>query len=101
MTHFVYIVQCCDGSLYTGYTTDIARRVAEHNGEGETKAMKTAGARYTRSRRPVTLVYRESCPTRSVALRREAAIKKFSPMRKRTLIKEWLESDGKISDFLQ
>ena len=88
MTHFVYILCCADGSLYTGYTTDLTRRVAEHNGTGETKAAQTAGARYTRARRPVTLVYSESFATRSEALQREAAIKQLSRIEKQALVNQ-------------
>ena len=65
------MLRCADGSLYTGITTDIARRIAEHNGEGG------LGARYTRSRRPVQLVYAEAAANRAEAARREAAIKKL------------------------
>jgi len=67
----VYMLRCADGSLYTGITTDLARRVAEHNGAGG------AGARYTRSRRPVQLVYAEAAANRAEATRREAAIKQL------------------------
>ena len=63
----VYILRCADDSLYTGITTDIARRVAEHN--------CGKGAKYTRSRRPVELVYQEACDDHSHALRRELEIK--------------------------
>jgi putative endonuclease len=67
----VYMLRCADGTLYTGITTDVARRVAEHNGE------RGLGARYTRSRRPVTLVYMEPADNRAAAARREAAIKQM------------------------
>ncbi|ODU35167.1 MAG: endonuclease [Thiobacillus sp. SCN 63-374] len=67
----VYMLRCADGSLYTGITTDLARRVAEHNGAGG------LGARYTRSRRPVQLVYAEAAASRAEAARREAAIKQL------------------------
>ena len=60
------MLRCADGSLYTGITTEVARRIAEHNGEGG------LGARYTRSRRPVQLVYLEAAANRA-----EAAIKKL------------------------
>lgn len=68
---FVYVLRCADGSLYTGITTDITRRLAEHNGDGG------LGARYTRNRRPVTLAYFEPADSRSHASRREAAIKRL------------------------
>lgn len=68
---FVYILRCADGTLYTGVTTDVARRLLEHNDS-------VLGAKYTRARRPVTLAYQESLPTRSEACIREAAIKKLS-----------------------
>lgn len=76
---FVYMVRCRDGSLYTGITRDLARRVEEHN-HGPN------GARYTRSRRPVSLVYEEEVVSRSVALKREQAIKKLPVAAKRALI---------------
>jgi putative endonuclease len=75
---FVYIVRCADGTLYTGWTTDIERRVTQHNAG--------RGARYTRIHRPVTLVYREAVPDRSTAMRREAAIKKLDRERKERLV---------------
>jgi predicted GIY-YIG superfamily endonuclease len=75
---YVYMVRCADGSLYTGIATDVERRVAEHNA-GQ-------GARYTRGRGPVTLVYREQVKDRPAALRREYAIKQLRATRKRALI---------------
>jgi len=68
---FVYMVQCADGTLYTGVTIDVLRRVKEHNGI-------TKGAKYTRVRRPVLLTYQESFLSRSEACVREAAIKKLA-----------------------
>lgn len=80
--YFVYIVQCADGTLYTGYTTDPDRRLAEHNaGTGR-------GARYTRARRPVTLVYQEMWDSRSVAQRREVMLKRMTRDMKLALIAE-------------
>jgi putative endonuclease len=67
----IYIVRCRDGSLYTGITTDLTRRIAEHNSPG-------GGAKYTRPRRPVTLVYSESTPSRATAAQRESQIKKLN-----------------------
>lgn len=74
----VYIVECADGSLYTGISTDVDARVSLHN-EGK-------GAKYTRSRAPVKLVYMESAETKSEALRREIAIKKLTAKAKRKLL---------------
>ena len=78
MPWFVYVVRCRDGSLYTGISTDVESRVNVHN-DGR-------GARYTRSRRPVVLVYRERRRSRSMALRREAAIKALSRAEKQALV---------------
>ncbi len=68
---YVYILRCADGSFYTGITTDVARRVAEHNGNDK------LGARYTRSRRPVNLAYVEEAASRGEATKREAAIRRL------------------------
>lgn len=76
---FVYMLRCADGTLYTGITTDVERRLAEHNGEGG------PGARYTRGRRPVTLAYVEGAGSRAAAARREAAIKRLDRVRKLAL----------------
>lgn len=75
---FVYIVRCADHTLYTGVTTDAEKRVADHNAG--------RGARYTRSRLPVDLVYLEPASDRGAALRREAEIKRLSAPDKRALI---------------
>lgn len=75
--HYVYIVECSDGTLYTGYTTDVDRRVEEHN-EGE-------GAKYTRGRTPVEVVHVEEYETRSDAMSREAEIKSLSREEKEEL----------------
>lgn len=83
MKHFVYVLRCADGTLYTGYAIDVEKRLREHNGE----VNKKAAARYTRSRRPVTLVYQEACSTRSDALKREAAIKKLTRSEKELLFR--------------
>lgn len=84
MSHFVYIVHCADGTLYTGYATDVEKRVKEHNGELNSKT----AARYTRGRRPVAVVYTEVCSTRSDALKREYAIKQLSRKEKETMIEQ-------------
>lgn len=80
--HFVYILECADGSYYTGYTTNIQRRLNEHNYSFK------RGAKYTRSRRPVKLVHQEEYPTRSQALKREYKIKKLSRKKKQQIITE-------------
>lgn len=78
MGWYVYILRCGDGSLYTGCTDDVARRLAAHQ--------RGRGAKYTRSHLPVELVYREAVEDRSAALRREAAIKRLSRQEKLSLI---------------
>lgn len=79
---YVYMLQCADGSLYTGVTTDADRRLRQHNGE------LVGGARYTRARRPVALVYREACANRSEACRLEARIKRYSRAEKLLLARK-------------
>jgi putative endonuclease len=76
---FVYILRCVDGTLYTGITKDLARRCQQHN-DG-------VASRYTRSRRPVKLVYQESQQGQSLALKREPAIKKLTRQEKLALIR--------------
>ena len=80
MSWWVYLLRCRDGSLYAGCTTDLQRRLAMHNAG--------TGAKYTRSRRPVELIYQETAADRSAALRREAQIKRLSRQEKWNLIKE-------------
>lgn len=82
MSWFVYILRCGDGTLYTGVTTDLVRRVSEHNGDGGAGK----GAKYTKARRPVAMVYHEAHADRSSAGIREAAIKKLSRPEKQALI---------------
>lgn len=79
MTYFVYLLQCADKSFYCGYTTELERRVAEHNHSDK-------GSKYTRSKRPVELVYSEEYQTLSEALKREHQIKQLSSQEKRTLV---------------
>jgi putative endonuclease len=86
MSHFVYIARCNDGTLYTGYAVDVERRIKEHNGEGESKTAKSLGASYTRSRRPVRLMYFETFDDRAEAQSREYAIKQLSRDQKQALI---------------
>jgi putative endonuclease len=81
MPYFVYLLLCADNSLYTGITTDTTRRLSEHNHSPK-------GAKYTRMRRPVTLVYSEIHPNRSEAQVAEARIKKLSHSQKLALIKD-------------
>jgi putative endonuclease len=76
---FVYIVRCSDKSLYTGITTDVAGRIKIHN--------SGKGAKYTRSRRPVKLVYKEAMRSESAARKREAEIKKLSRLEKLSLLR--------------
>lgn len=68
--YFTYMVECCDGSFYTGWTTDVNRRVAMHNAG--------TGAKYTKSRRPVRLVWFEEHETKHDAMSREARIKQLT-----------------------
>ena len=77
MSWYVYMVRCRDNSLYTGYTDDPERRLAVHNAG--------KGAKYTKSRLPVQLVYREECPDKSTALKREYAIKRLTKAEKELL----------------
>ncbi|WP_419764619.1 MAG: GIY-YIG nuclease family protein [Arcobacter sp.] len=79
MSYFVYILECCDGTLYTGITTDVEKRLDEHNSSPK-------GAKYTKARRPVKLIYAESSSDRSSASKREYAIKKLSRVKKLQLI---------------
>ena len=88
---YVYIVRCSDNTLYAGVTKDIGRRVAEHNTNDK------LGARYTQSRRPVTLVYEEGSESRSQASKRELEIKRLTKKRKEFLIAEYTRSLGCIN----
>jgi putative endonuclease len=76
--HYVYVLECADGTFYTGYTTDVQRRVAEHDA-GD-------GAKYTRGRTPVSLVHVESYDSRSAAMSREHEVKTYSRARKERLV---------------
>ncbi len=78
MPAYVYMLRCADGTLYTGWTSDLARRVKAHN--------SGHGAKYTRSRTPVTLVYSEEAADKPAALKREYAIKQLSHEQKEKLI---------------
>ncbi len=76
--NFTYMVRCADGSLYTGWTNDLEKRIRCHN-DGK-------GAKYTRPRLPVRLVYYERFDTKEDAMRREAAIKRLTKARKEELV---------------
>jgi putative endonuclease len=82
---FCYILQCSDGSFYTGWTTDVERRVKMHNAG--------RGAKYTRMRGPVKLVYAERLPNRSAAQKRERAIKRLPRVKKIALIQEMIDHE--------
>ncbi len=79
MNNYVYIVQCADATYYTGWTNDLNKRIEAHNAG--------KGAKYTKSRRPVQLVYYETYATKSKAMAREYAIKQLSRQEKAQLIK--------------
>ena len=81
MSFFVYILKCSDDTLYTGITTDLKRRVDEHNSSDK-------GAKYTKLRRPVELLYSEEAEDRSSASKREYAIKKLKRSEKLELIND-------------
>lgn len=76
---YVYMLECCDGSLYTGATNDLPHRMGQH--------LCGAGSKYVRSRLPFQIRYVESCPTKSAALRRESAIKRLSRAAKMELVR--------------
>lgn len=76
---YVYMVECADGTLYSGVTTDVERRIKEHNDSPK-------GAKYTRAKRPVVLVYTERCENRSGATKREYALKQLSREEKLKLV---------------
>lgn len=80
MEYFVYILRCADGSLYTGITNDLPHRLKQHN--------SGIGAKYTRSHRPVVLVYQERLSDKSAALKRECQIKGLSRAEKLKLIEQ-------------
>lgn len=78
--YYVYLLRCADDTLYCGYTDDVQKRVKAHN-DGK-------GAKYTKSRRPVELVYTEECSSKSDALKRECAIKRMPRVQKLAMIQE-------------
>lgn len=77
--YYTYLLRCADDTIYCGYTVDLAERLLAHN--------NGSGAKYTKSRRPVTLVYSEAFATRSEAMKREAALKKMTRHQKLALIR--------------
>lgn len=93
MTYALYIARCSDGTYYTGITTDVTRRIAEHNGEDIMRSKNIGkksvgkGAKYTAARRPVELVYQCEFPNRSQAQKAEAQVKSLSRAEKDMLIK--------------
>lgn len=80
MTWFVYMLRCADDSIYSGITKDLPRRLDEHNG------LSKNGAKYTRARRPVCLIYQEQHQNRSLASQREHQLKNFSRQQKLALL---------------
>jgi predicted GIY-YIG superfamily endonuclease len=86
---YLYMVKCSDGTLYTGITNDLHRRLSEHN--------NGTASRYTRSRLPVRLVYREPCRNKSSALKKECQIKSLSREEKEAYIKSRAEFSKKAS----
>ena len=85
---YCYILECADGTFYTGWTTDPQRRLRTHN--------RGAGARYTRTRRPVRLVYVETQPGRSEAMRRERQIKTYNRSHKKALIDRYRDGGASL-----
>lgn len=89
---YCYIVRCADGTLYTGVTSNLARRLEEHNAG--------KGARYTARRRPVSMVWNGAFPNRSQAQRREAEIKRWRREKKESLIEASRATTGKSTGML-
>ncbi len=90
---YCYILECSDGTFYTGWTTDPERRVLQHN--------KGVGAKYTSTRRPVKLVYLESHPSRAAAMKRELAIKKMKRAQKNRLAESGSLPENRRENFRQ
>jgi len=86
LAHYAYMVRCCDGTFYSGYTNDLTKRLCAHN--------SGTGAKYTRSRRPVTLVYYEEFCHKAEAMRREAALKKLTHGQKLALAEGMVAEDA-------
>lgn len=83
MSYFFYILRCSDRSLYCGITTDLKRRLKEHNSRGK------LAAKYTRSRTPVQLVYAEHLENRKLAMKREYEVRHWNKTKKETLITDF------------
>lgn len=79
MPYYIYLLECADNSLYCGFTTDLNKRILKHN-------QSKTGAKYTRARRPVKLVYYEEFNSKNLALQREREIKKLKKVDKRDLV---------------
>jgi len=88
---FIYMVRCADDSLYTGITTDLERRVQEHNDN------KSTGAKYTRARQPVKLVYAEQASNRGAATSREIEIKSLDRQNKLKLIAQFEPEQNRLA----
>ncbi len=88
MSWFVYIVECNDGTYYTGSTNNVVARIAAHNGEGQGKSAEKAGAKYTRGKRPVQLRHTEEYPDKSSAMKREWEIKRMRRAHKELLFSQ-------------
>lgn len=80
MSFFVYLLECRDGTYYCGYTSDLTKRLANHN--------KGIGSKYTKRRRPVRMIYSEEQPSLSAALKREHSIKKLTRKEKEELVQK-------------
>ena len=91
MMNYTYIVKCADGTFYTGWTNCLQKRMKEHN-EGKN------GAKYTRTKRPVTLVYYEGFSTKEEAMRREYEIKQFTRNKKLELLSFWTRQIRRIRE---
>ena len=81
--NYTYILECKDGTYYTGWTNNLEKRLKDHN-EGK-------GAKYTKSRLPVSLVYQEPCTDKSTALKREIALKRLTKIKKEALCRQFSE----------
>ena len=88
---YLYVVRCHDGSLYTGISTDVGRRFAQHQGKGDT------GSKYLKGKGPLTLVFKKKVGSKSLALQVERRVKKLSKARKERLI----EVPGRIEDIIR